>query len=98
MQRIVSSGIPDEELAHKKNFLTKMQLLRMQTSSAWVGYHTDSFLKYPEQIESIAQDLVHINAVTGDQVQTVAQKYLKPGSWYLAVCGGITANEITVNF
>ena len=98
MQLLALNGVPEEELAHRKNFLTKMQLLRMQTSAAWVGYHTDSFLKYPEQSESIAQDLAHINAVTSNQVQAVAQKYFKPGAWYLAVCGGIMAEDITVNF
>ncbi len=97
-QEAAQGSITNDELEHCKSYITKAQKLRMQTSSAWVGYHIGQILKYPNQDTSVTNDLDRINQVSLDQIQLVAQKYFVSDAWYLAVCGDVSAANIQVNF
>lgn len=97
IQRLKQEEVSVNELNHTQNYLTKMQLLRMQTSAAWVGYHVNSILKNPDSFDTLVQDLAKINAVTPKQIQEVANKYFIKDAWYLAICGDIAAKNITID-
>ena len=98
LKLLIAEGVATDKLAHLQNYLTKMQLLQLQTSSSWVSLHINTLLKHPHKATSIVDNLANINAVTPQQIHDVAQKYLRSDSWYLAVCGNISADNISINF
>ncbi len=64
----------------------------MQTSADWVGYHTSDILMGKKT--TIADDQTAIAQVTLADITRVAHDYLRPSSWYLALCGDLESNEI----
>lgn len=86
IRKIRTEPVTPEELEIAKNYLTGSYLFYFETSSQLAQYliHTERFqlgedflLKYPE----------FINSVTIQDIMRVAQQYLDPENYYVAVVG-----------
>ena len=86
VQRLADERVPEDELADCKRYLTGSLPLQLETNDGvasilvdieWQGLGLD----YVERYTGI------INALTADDVQQAAQKYLATGKYVLAVAG-----------
>jgi zinc protease len=89
LRRIREQPVPAQELADAKAYLTGSFPLRLDTSPKLVGMlgsieHNGLGLDYVERYPAL------INAVTAAEVQRVAQKYLDPEKYALAIVADLT--------
>lgn len=97
IQRIVTSGLSPEELQFAKDKIAKSKRMELQSSGSWVGFHAYHQL-LSEKPWTFVDYVRDIQAVTVEDTKRIAQKYFLPDSWYLALCGDITADEVGVRF
>jgi predicted Zn-dependent peptidase len=78
--------ISKSELNKAKEFLKGHLVLDLEDSRSVAGYYGSQDL-LEKEIENPDQVLAKIDGVTGDDVERVAQKYLKPEGFNLAIIG-----------
>jgi predicted Zn-dependent peptidase len=96
LETIVTNGVFGEELEFTKNRSIKSKKGTMQTSGSWVGFHD-----YDELIDDPRKTTLpeyQVAALTTDDIKRVSKRYLTKNSWYLAMCGDIREDEVTINY
>lgn len=94
--RIASGDITEEEIKFAKEKMAKSSKRQMQTVASWVGEHihkelTGNTMLLPDYLNAI-------NSIKKTDISKVGEKYFKPNAWYLAMCGDISASDVTVNY
>jgi zinc protease len=86
MRRMRETIVPKDELADSQSYLTGSMPLRLETNEGvasalldieFYDLGLDYLQRYPELVQ----------AVMPEQVQAVAQKYLQPDTYALAIAG-----------
>lgn len=95
---IFNGKFTKEELVIAKNKVLKIQVRRLQSSKSWVNFHFEGELDGPDEYFSLDKYLNAVEKVTIEDLRRVGKEYFKPESWYLAVCGDLTKNDIKVNY
>ena len=86
LERLRDEPVPDQELRKAKEYIKGHLVLGLEDSysrAAWVAYQT-LFMKTVKSPEEV---LVAYDAVTGAEVQAVAQKIIQPSAYNLAAIG-----------
>ncbi|RMG03129.1 MAG: insulinase family protein [Acidobacteria bacterium] len=86
LNRIRDSKVPEEELKDAKNFLTGVFPIRLETQEGLTNLITQ------QQLFDLPSDYLQtysekVNAVTADDVQRVAQKYILPDKAAIVIVG-----------
>lgn len=86
LDRLGAELVPPEELKDSKAYLTGSLPLQLETNEGmaqaildmvWYDLGLDYLLRYPDEV----------NAVTAEQVQSIAAEYLRPHAYVLAIAG-----------
>lgn len=77
IEKIIENGVTDEELDRVKNRYLRNMIFRLD-SAAGVGNYYGSWLVNDMTIEQINNRPNQIRAVTSEDIQSVAKKYLRP--------------------
>jgi zinc protease len=86
LERIRTTPVPEDELADAKNYLSGSFPLRMETQEGLTNQLVSIQLYgLPEDYLQTYRD--NINAVTADDVQRVAQKYIEPDKMAMVIVG-----------
>ncbi|MBU0534781.1 insulinase family protein [Patescibacteria group bacterium] len=96
--RIYDGGIFDSELRLAKDKIIKSRKQRMQTSRAWVDFHTAGESLNPKKARDLDKVLDKISKVTLGDLRRVGRKYFSKNSWYLAMCGDTTEKDFKINY
>jgi zinc protease len=94
IKRIREQPVSEQDLKDAKAYLTGSFPLRLDTSRKIVGILA-SIEYYGLGLDYVDQYVARINAVTAADIQRVAQKYLDPDKYALAVVGDFTKAKIT---
>jgi zinc protease len=86
VERICEEPVSAEELADNKTFITGSLPLRLETNEGVARYILD-MERYDLGLDYLQRYDALINAVTVEQVQAVAQRWLDPDAYALAVAG-----------
>jgi zinc protease len=86
VRRICEEPVDAEELADNKAFITGSLPLRLETNEGVARYILD-MERYGLGLDYLQRYDALINAVTSEQVQAVAQRWLDPDAYALAVAG-----------
>jgi zinc protease len=86
VERICEEPVSVEELTDNKAFITGSLPLRLETNEGVARYILD-MERYDLGLDYLQRYDALINAVTVEQVQTVAQRWLDPDAYALAVAG-----------
>lgn len=86
VRRLCDEPVPASELADSQAFLTGSMPLRLETNEG-VAANILNMERYGLGLDYLQRYAGLVNAVTVDDVQRVAQKYLDPGIYALAVAG-----------
>ncbi|MCB9289655.1 MAG: insulinase family protein [Lewinellaceae bacterium] len=86
MNRLREEPVPEEELQSTKNFITGTFARAMERPET-VARLALNMVRYKLPKNYYADYLRNVNAVTAEQLQEVAQKYLLPGQAYIVVVG-----------
>jgi zinc protease len=86
IERICEEPVDAEELADNKAFITGSLPLRLETNEGVARYILD-MERYDLGLDYLQRYDALINAVTAEQVQAVAQRWLDPDAYALAVAG-----------
>ncbi len=98
LNRIYEGKITQDELQFAKDKTIKSQRMELQTSGSWVDFHSYRELITPTMHWTVEDLINDISSVTLEDLSRVGNKYFTKGSWFLAMCGDIDKDEITVNF
>jgi predicted Zn-dependent peptidase len=97
LNSLIQNGLSNDELNFVKNKIIKSGRLNLQTSESIVGFHAyKQFLdnkQAPWTIENYTEELEKVDS---NSIKNAAAKYLDPTKSYLAVCGNIDENEISL--
>jgi len=93
IRRIREQPVSDQELKDAKAYLTGSFPLRLDTSKKLVGMLA-TVEYYGLGLDYVAQYAARMNAVTAADIQRVAQKYLDPEKYALAVVGDLAKAKI----
>lgn len=86
IKRLCDEPVSPDELEDCKRYLTGSMPLRLETNDGVASVLTD--IEWHQLgLDFLARYPGRINAVTADQVQAAAQKYLDPDAYVLAVAG-----------
>ena len=86
IKRLCDEPVSPDELEDSKRYLTGSMPLRLETNDGVASVLTD--IEWHQLgLDFLAHYPGRINAVTADQVQAAAQKYLDPDAYVLAVAG-----------
>ena len=96
-QRVYDGGITAAELEFAKNKTIKSTLRLMQTSQAWVDFHSRQAL-YGDAAWSLSDYLQAVADTSLKDVAGVGAKYFLPGAWYLGMVGNVTEQDFDVNY
>ena len=96
-ERVYNGRITEQELSFAKSKTIKSTRMNMQTSQAWVSFHTQYNLHLGPDWD-LATYLSNIEQVTMADLKRVGAAYFKPGSWYLGMVGDITQSDFKVNY
>lgn len=98
LNNLVDKGVSEEELKLVKNRSIKSKKGTMQTSSSWISFHAyDELFENPKKT-TLPEYLARVNSLTAEDVNRVCKKYLNKESWYLAMCGDIKEDEVTIDY
>jgi zinc protease len=86
VERICEESVDAEELADNKAFITGSLPLRLETNEGVAHYILD-MERYDLGLDYLQRYDALINAVTVEQVQAVAQRWLDPDAYALAIAG-----------
>jgi zinc protease len=93
IRRIREQPVTDQDLKDAKAYLTGSFPLRLDTSKKIVGMLA-TVEYYGLGLDYVDQYAARINAVTAADIQRVAQKYLDPEKYALAVVGDLAKANI----
>jgi zinc protease len=93
VRRIRDQPVSDQELKDAKAYLTGSFPLRLDTSKKIAGMLA-TIEYYGLGLDYVEKYATRINAVTAADIQRVAQKYLDPEKYALAVVGDLTKAKI----
>jgi predicted Zn-dependent peptidase len=94
VRKLKTSGVPESEFQLARNKILKSSRRAMQTSGSWVDEHVQKALFYPDLKRTIIDYLQDVEAVTIDDLNRVANKYLTQDNWYLSATGNVTEADI----
>ncbi|MDD3661587.1 MAG: pitrilysin family protein [Candidatus Dojkabacteria bacterium] len=96
IRRVVTSGLSQEELVFGQTRKIKSLRMRLQDSRSWVEQYSDweRGVGGPFGIKAYSEAILRC---TPEATQRAAQKYFGSNSWYLAMCGDIEPDDVTVN-
>lgn len=97
LKRFHEGGITQAELNFAKSKTIKSTLRTMQTSLAWVDFHTCHNLHLGTNW-TIADYISAIETTTLDDIHRVGAKYFAHDSWYLGLVGDVTKQDFIVNY
>lgn len=98
LNKIFTNGINEETFNFIKNKIMKSKFIEMQTSDSWIIYN-EQYLNTPAGAESNIIDFMNIiEKMTIEELNTVFKKYIKPESYYLAICGMNKADSLIVRY
>lgn len=86
MKKITSEKIPEEELQTTKNYMTGNFARAMESPQTVASFALNSAL-YDLPKDYYKNYLKNLNSVSGDEIQTVAKKYIKPNNAHILVVG-----------
>lgn len=86
LDRIRNERVPDEEMSDAKNFLTGVFPLRAETQEGMTNLVVNQFL-YDLPENYLQSYRVNVEAVTADDVQRVAEKYVRPQEMAMVIVG-----------
>ncbi len=86
VERICEEPVGDEELADNKAFITGSLPLRLETNEG-VARHLLDMERYALGLDYLQRYDALIDEITAERVQAVAQRWLDPGAYALAVAG-----------
>ena len=93
IKKIIDTPVTKEELADAKTHIRGGLTLSMEDSSEQANWYAKEALFY-DKIESPEQYMDHIDAVTREDIQTVAKKIFKDSEMRVAVIGNMHKDDI----
>ncbi len=96
--RVEGGKLTSSELRFAKDKTIKFQRMGLQTSGSWVDFHSYRELITPTIHWTVENFVQEIYSVTMEDLARVGSKYFTKGSWFLAMCGDIDKDKVTVNF
>lgn len=97
-ERVYKGKIRESELGLAKDKIIKSIRRQVQSSRSWVSRHEFGELFDPDKSLDLDQYLNKIEAITLEDLKKAGKRYVKPGSWYLALCGDVEHSDIKVNY
>jgi zinc protease len=86
LDRIRNEPVSDKEIRDAKSYLTGVYPIRLETQEGLIDQLVQiKMLGLPDDYLQLYRD--QVQAVTGEQIQTVAQKYIKPDEAALVIVG-----------
>lgn len=99
LERIQRGGITSDELQFTQSRLINSRRRDMQTSEAWVNSHEAfSGLLMSQSYRTLVDWMQAVRNVTLEDLARVGARYFVPDSWYLAMCGEVSPNEVVISF
>lgn len=92
MKTVVKEKVTDEELQSTKNYITGGFARAMESPQTIASFALNT-ARYNLPKDYYKNYLKNLNAVTADEIQTVAKKYIKPNNAYVLVVGN--AEQVT---
>ena len=86
LDRIRNERVPDDEMSDAKNFLTGVFPLRAETQEGMTNLVVNQFL-YDLPENYLQSYRANIEAITADDVQRVAEKYVRPQEMAIVIVG-----------
>ena len=96
LARVGTDGLSEDELIFAKEKIIKSKRMELQSSASWVNFHAYQQLLSSEPW-TLIDYLNNISLVTQNSTKEIAKKYLDTNKWYLAMCGDISDNEVSVS-
>jgi len=96
--RAAEGKITSQELEFVKNKTVKSMKLKTQTSGSWVASHSFGELVNPNKYLRLDQYLNKVAALSLEDLSRVGKRYFVSGKWYLAMCGPLSEEDVTVSF
>lgn len=98
LNRIYENGFSKESFDFTKTKMLKSKFIEMETAYAWVNAN-DRYLNTLCNEKSNVVDLMNITeGISLQRVNEVFKKYIKPNSFYLAICGKNSADSLRVQY
>jgi predicted Zn-dependent peptidase len=98
ISRAYEGGLLESELKFAKDKVIKSRRRAMQTSESWVDAHALGQLVNPDKALDLNQWLQEVENTTIDSLKLSARRFLKPKSWYLALCGDLRVDDVEINY
>lgn len=96
IKRVMQNGLAQEEISFAKSKIIKSKLTQMQTSGAWVGFHSNFEAANRGETWTLEDYLNGIGLVTQEKIKEVANSYFGKDKWFLGVCGDIKDEDLKV--
>lgn len=96
--RIYEGKIIESELTLAKDKIIKSRKQKMQTSRAWVDFHTSGETLNHTKATDLDKVLDKISKVTLEDLRGVGKRYFNKSSWYLAMCGDVSEKDFKINY